>query len=105
MRLPCPLQSLQISEDQFGQIIAVTAFKNAEIWDVQTAELASKPVKILRFHGFIGKGITRVGVETGGNRNQIGFPALEVFESFCQMIAVNFARCSRRNRIIVTVPN
>src|SRR5579872_244982 len=73
-----PLQTLQVSENQFRQVVAVTALQNTECGDAQLADRLAEPVVVLRFERLLGERVTRVGIESRGNGDQL---RLELFQS------------------------
>lgn len=90
------MNSVEVGENELGQIVAVSAFENAVEGQVLPGNLLSQPMEIFGFQGFLGEGIAGVGVESGGNGDDAGLPLDQFRQRLAESVSVVFARCSRR---------
>jgi len=73
-----PFPAFQVGEDQFGQIVAVAAFEDAERGDVELADGFTEPMEIFGLQSFLRERIAGIGIETGGDGHEVG---LKVFDA------------------------
>src|SRR6266516_1628990 len=86
-RLSLALQSLQIGEDQLGQVFAVSSFENAEDGEAELPDRFAQPMEVLSFEGFLSERIAGIGIEARGNADQRGL----LFEQFFERLLQNFS--------------
>lgn len=67
------VQAAKICEDQIRQHRAVAAFKNAEGRHAEFADALAEPLEVFGFQCFLRQRVVCIGVETGRNRDQVGF--------------------------------
>src|SRR5436190_8080786 len=96
-------QPFQVSQNQLRQIIAVTAFEQAEHRHVEFAQFLSEPMEILGFQRFLRDGVVGIGVETSGHGNETGFELLQFVQREFEHFAIRLARRVRSDGIVETI--
>ena len=95
--------SLQIGQNQSRQVVAVTAFEQAEHRHAHFAQLAAEPVEILRFERTLRQRVAGVGVEASRDADKIRLEFFQIMERVLQDFAVIPAWGVWRDGIVETI--
>src|SRR6476660_742644 len=94
------IQARYIGEYKFRQIIAVTTFQHAEGGNLEVAERLAQPVVIFSFEGFIRQWIAGIGIEAGGDGNNVGFKTFQIIQCAGEYLAILGPRSAGGDGII-----
>ena len=86
------LHALEIGQNEFRQITAVTAFQHAEHRRAERTQRLSEPVKILRLQRAAAERIAHIGIKPGGCGDQIRFEFVQILQRPGEGGTVAFAR-------------
>jgi hypothetical protein len=95
--------ALEICENEVGEVATVATFQQAEHGDAKVGEGLAEPVKILGQQGAFGERVAGVGIEAGGDGDEIGLKTFQIVEGALQGGAVEFARGGGGDGIVETI--